>query len=456
MIVKKNINRVYYLFLFSHLVIWTIAPSLTNVNLPLDTIEALAWGSNLEWGFNKHPPLSAFAVEIFYNIFGRQDWAYYFLSQLFVITAFIAVFKFAYEFFNDLNLALISVLLLEGIFFFNYTSPEFNVNIAQLPFWAISVFLTWRCIKYNKVTDYAFLGLTMGLGFLSKYLFLYLIVSIKLLFIKLLINKKIKSFNFLITAPVALVVIFPHLLWLVDNNYVTLNYGLNRAQGGSDFINHIVFPLTFILKQLVLLLPLFIMTFFLLKKNKISKIKLEEKTIFLIFICFLPILFMIMTSTILGAKIRTMWMTPFYLFAGVAIIHFFRMNIEKKNFRRFNIIFLCFFFISPLTYSIVSLSNDFKRTDYPGQEIARLVQNKWDNNFRNEIKVVIGDEWFAGNLSYHLESRPKWIIELKNDLKILDKNDGIIYAGNPKILQDICPGIYGTIKPVGYCMIGIK
>ena len=453
MIVKKNINRVYYLFLFSHLVIWTIAPSLTNVNLPLDTIEALAWGSNLEWGFNKHPPLSAFAVEIFYNIFGRQDWAYYFLSQLFVITAFIAVFKFAYEFFNDLNLALISVLLLEGIFFFNYTSPEFNVNIAQLPFWAISVFLTWRCIKYNKVTDYAFLGLTMGLGFLSKYLFLYLIVSIKLLFIKLLINKKIKSFNFLITAPVALVVIFPHLLWLVDNNYVTLNYGLNRAQGGSDLINHIVFPLTFILKQLVLLLPLFIMTFFLLKKNKISKIKLEEKTIFLIFICFLPILFMIMTSTILGAKIRTMWMTPFYLFAGVAIIHFFRMNIEKKNFRRFNIIFLCFFFISPLTYSIVSLSNDFKRTDYPGQEIARLVQNKWDNNFRNEINVVVGDEWAAGNLSYHLVSRPKWFKTLEGTKNFQDLG-GVVYAGNPSILKKICPGEYGTIKPTGYCMIG--
>ena len=141
-------------------------------------------------------------------------------------------------------------------------------------------------------------------------------MSIKLLFIKLLINKKIKSSNFLITAPVALVVIFPHLLWLVDNNYVTLNYGLNRAQGGSDLVNHIVFPLTFILKQLVLLLPFFIMTF-LLKKNKINKIEMKKK-LFLIFICF-TVLFMIMTSTILGAKIRTMWMTPFYLFAGVAI-----------------------------------------------------------------------------------------------------------------------------------------
>ena len=66
-----------------------------------------------------------------------------------------------------------------------------------------------------------------------------------------------------------------------------------------------------------------------------------------------------------------------------------------------------------MTYIGISLKNDFKRTDYPGKEIARLVQNRWDDNFTNEIKIVIGDEWFAGNLSYHLDSRPRWIIELK-------------------------------------------
>ena len=67
MINKKNIPNLFVLFLFSHLIIWTLVPSLTNENLPLDTIEALAWGSNLDWGFNKHPPLSAFAVEIFHK-----------------------------------------------------------------------------------------------------------------------------------------------------------------------------------------------------------------------------------------------------------------------------------------------------------------------------------------------------------------------------------------------------
>ena len=90
---KIDVNKSLAFFLFAHLIVWTLIPSISNTNLPLDTIEALAWGSNLDWGFNKHPPGSAFFPEIIYQLFGSQDWAYYLLSQLFVVTAFIVVFK---------------------------------------------------------------------------------------------------------------------------------------------------------------------------------------------------------------------------------------------------------------------------------------------------------------------------------------------------------------------------
>ena len=36
---------------------------------------------------------------------------------------------------------------------------------------------------------------------------------------------------------------------------------------------------------------------------------------------------------------------------------------------------------------------------------------------------------------------------------ILDSNDLKTYAFK-KVLKKICPGIFGSIKPVGYCMIG--
>ena len=104
-VLNRNINNIFFIFTLSHLIIWTLIPSLTNKNLPLDTIEALAWGSNLDWGFEKHPPMSAFFAEVFYQIFGSQDWVFYFLSQIFVLIAFYFVFKFAYAILGDIRLS---------------------------------------------------------------------------------------------------------------------------------------------------------------------------------------------------------------------------------------------------------------------------------------------------------------------------------------------------------------
>ena len=114
-VLNRNISNIFFVFVLSHLMIWTIVPSITNNNLPLDTIEALAWGSNLDWGFDKHPPMSAFFPEVFYKIFGAHDWAYYLLSQIFVLVAFYYVFKFGNEILGSISLALISILLLTSI-----------------------------------------------------------------------------------------------------------------------------------------------------------------------------------------------------------------------------------------------------------------------------------------------------------------------------------------------------
>ncbi len=455
MINKKNISNIFVIFLLLHLIIWTLVPTLSNVNLPLDTIEALAWGSNLDWGFNKHPPLSAFAVEIFYQTFGSQDWAFYLLSQIFVIVAFIAVYKFSEEILNNKNLALLSVLLLEGIYFYNFTTPEFNVNVAQLPFWALTVYYTWRCIKYDKKIDYVFLGLFAGLGILSKYLFIYLLLGIKLVFFYFL-KKGTKFSHYFIAGSITLLIILPHLIWLNGNDYITITYGIQRTGGTDSIIDHLIYPLIFLAKQIILLIPFILMFFFLIRKKKPKIYLKDKKFIFLLLTTIAPIFLMLLTSMVIGAKIRTMWMTPFYLFFGVLLIYVFQKNIVIKNFKKFFVLFVLLFLLSPIAYLGISLANDSKRTDYPGKEISRLVQNKWDNNFTNDIKIVIGDEWAAGNLSYHLNSRPRWMLSLKNSTYKIKSEEGVIYTGNPEVLKEVCPGVFGIIRPHGYCMIGQK
>ena len=147
---KKNINKLFYCFIVIHLILWSLAPSLTNNNLPLDTIEALAWGGNLDWGFNKHPPASAFFAEIFYQVFGNNDWAYYLLSQIFLVFSFFIIFKLSQEIYKNKVFGFLSVVILEGIYFYNYTTPEFNVYISELPFWTLTVYYAYKSITENN------------------------------------------------------------------------------------------------------------------------------------------------------------------------------------------------------------------------------------------------------------------------------------------------------------------
>ena len=180
---------------------------------------------------------------------------------------------FSKEFFENNNLAFFSLILLEGIFFYNYTTPEFNVNVAQLPFWSLAVYFTWRSIKYDNYQDYIFLGVFCGLGILAKYLFLYLIAGINLLFFYYILKKKIKIFHIFLSTLACLMIIAPHIVWLVDNNFTTITYGIQRTSSDGNLIDHIIYPLSFILKQIGLISPFFFMTFLLIKKiNKIDNL----------------------------------------------------------------------------------------------------------------------------------------------------------------------------------------
>ena len=410
---NRNINNIFYIFVTAHLIFWTLVPSITNQNLPLDTIEALAWGSNLDWGFNKHPPMSAFFPEVFFQIFGSQDWIYYLLSQIFVLISFYYVFKLSKEIFDNNLFGLISVLLIEAIYFYNFTTPEFNVNVCQLPFWSLTVYFSWKIYssKEIKFTDCFFVGLFAAFGFLSKYLFVYLLVSIDLLFIYLIFIKREKKFDFkyLITVEVFLIALVPHLIWLNNNEFITITYGLARTGlEQSNLIDHIKFPLIFLLKQVGLLIPFLILVWLLVKKIKVKFNFKDKKLLFLLAINILPIILMFFTSVVTGSKIRTMWMTPFYLFFGTLFVYLFQAQINLKKLRPSMLGFIFLFFLSPMLYAYVSISKDDKRTDYPGKEIAIKTQYAWDQQFNSKINVVYGNEWNAGNLSYHLKSRPVW------------------------------------------------
>jgi len=313
------------------------------------------------------------------------------------------------------------------------------VNVCQLPFWSLVVYYSWKIYDTQKIKfiDCFLVGLFAALGFLSKYLFLYLLISIDLLFIYLIFIKKTKKFDFkyLITLEVFIVLLIPHLMWLFNNNYITIFYGLERTGlEQSDILSHLKYPIIFLFKQIGILIPFFFLIFLLVKKIKFKFNLKDKKLLFLISVNILPIILMVLTSVITGSKIRTMWMTPFYLFFGVLFVYIFQSQINIKKINSFLIGFLFLFFLSPILYSYISISQTDKRTDYLGKEIANKVQLAWSKDFNKPIEFVVGDEWKAGNLSYHLKSRPVWEGFIDNDI--------LNIADEYLCIDDICVGTY--------------
>ena len=123
-------------------------------------------------------------------------------------------------------------------------------------------------------------------------------------------------------------------------------------------------------------------------------------------------------------------MTPLYLFFGVLLVYIFQSKINLNKLKNFSLIFIIIFAFSPFAYSYISITETDKRTDYRGKIIAADIQKIWNKKYTSKIVYVKGDEWHAGNLSYHLESRPKWLpidsekiirakdIMLPNEIKI--------------------------------------
>jgi len=415
MIRPGNEKKIFYILCLYHLIIWTFVPYFSNKNLPLDVIEALAWGQDFYLGYNKHPPLSAWIPGLLFKIFGNKDWIYYLLSQVFIVISFIFLWKLSSLFFKKKSQILLSILAIEGIAFYTFDTPQFNVNICQIPLWIGTVYFFFKSIKNNKIINWIFLGVFSALGFLTKYIFAYLLISLFFYLIFISTKKKKISFNFLYALLSFLLITIPHLQWLIQNDFTTLYYAIKRG-GLNEFniYNHLLNPVKFLMNQIIVLLPFLLLIHILIKKIKVKLPINNEKFIFLLFSFLIPFFLILITSIITGSRIRTMWMIPFYYLIGIFFIFLYQNEINSKKFKNFFILLIIFLIVSPILYSLRSIYSD-SRTSYDGKKIALQVEQEWKNISKDKISNVGFSEWYAGNLSYQLGNRPKVFLEENND-----------------------------------------
>lgn len=412
-------DRWLYLFLFAHFILWTLAPILVRYNLPMDAIEGTVWGHQLEWGYDKNPYLNGWLTALATTLDGQSGWMIYLFSQLCVISCMWATWQLAKNMLPPVY-ALISVLLLENIQYFNFHAIDFNDNTLELSLWALAIYYFYKALRSDssQTINWILTGLFTGLGMMAKYYTITLIAGMGLF---LLINqdnrKQLATLPPYLGLAVFVIVCLPHVIWLNFNHLVTLKYVFYRGSSAPRWINRFIYPAQFTWQQLEAFLPAIIpcALLFIGKKPFLNPVRFKIKSFdsaFLFYVACVPFLLTIIISLLLGAKLRAGWGMPLLSAWGIILIALLQPRITQMKI----VVFLVYTFtllgvlISGYSLSLMYLGTPTS-ANFPGREMAEKITQQWHDTYHTKLHYVGGSRWISGNISFYSPDHPAVFIE---------------------------------------------
>ncbi|WP_407276042.1 glycosyltransferase family 39 protein [Halothiobacillus sp. DCM-1] len=405
--------------------IWVLLPWLTNHSLPMDAVEQVNWGRTWQWGYYKHPFLPAWLAQLFFTAFG--DFGLYLLSQC----AILVTLGFVYLLGRGLlgrERAAVGILLTLGIYYFIWPTPEWNNNIAQMPFWAAAMYFFWRALDSSRYADWALTGLALGLGLLSKY---STIILIAVFFLYLLFEPahraKWRSPALWFGVLVGFGVFLPNLLWLFQHEFLPLRYAFDRsAQSTWTGWLWSLEPLRFVLVQTIDVLPvgLLLLGAGLLQRRYWQRVPqmIRETTgprwdrRFLWVMALGPVLLTEFGALLLGAGLKDMWGTPMLNLVGIFLAAFL-LPLDPPAWQRLCRVVGVWIAVLALggwanAALLPSMTKKPAKTQWPQQAMTAEFNAIWQAQVPDRpLRLIAGDYWLAGLIAVDSPAVPRLLID---------------------------------------------
>jgi len=410
-------ERWLYLFVCMHIILWTLAPILTRYNLPLDSVEGAIWGHQLEWGYDKNPFLNGWLTALATYLDGKSGWMIYFFSQISVLVCFLAIWQLARNMLPPVY-ALISVMILEGVQYYNFHAIDFNDNTLELSLWAVAIYFFYKALRAPSNGSWLLTGLFAGLGMMAKYYTATLLAGMALfLFIYPNNRKQLATLPPYLGLAIFLIIISPHTIWLFFHDFITIKYVFERASSAPSWTNHFFYPAQFAWQQLQAFMPAIILytLLFVGKKPLLATPKLNIDSFnqsFLLYVGLGPFLLTVLLSILLGTKLRAGWGMPLLSTWGILLITAIAPTITKAKFYGFvTLIFtLMGLLVSGYCITLIHASST-SSANFPGQEIARRLTQQWHDTYHTTLDYVGGSRWISGNIGFYSSDHPAVFIE---------------------------------------------
>jgi 4-amino-4-deoxy-L-arabinose transferase-like glycosyltransferase len=402
-------------FLALHGIVWIVLPTLLYANLPLDLIEALTYGREWQFGYDKLPPLPWWLVEIAYRVLGT-DAAYYALGQASVLIAFTAVFATALPLVGGRR-ALIAILIIDGLHYFQFTAAKFNHDVVQLPLWGLAGYAFHAGLREGRLRHWVLLGGVVGLSLWAKY-FIVMLAMPYGLFV-LLDNQARKALarpGPWIAIAVAVAIMAPHIVWLTQNDFLPFAYAERRAAPVSGLLDHVVHPLVFAGGQLFFLLPALLIAGCLVWPRAQAAASPPAADAFdqriITLLAFGSAASVLAVSALSGRGTVAMWGYPLWLFLGLWIVLVAWVEIDALRMARivrvWGLVFAAFVLAFVADYLVLpNLDHRARAVLFPGDRLAAELDARYRAATGKAPSYVIASMWDGGNAAHYSAEHPQ-------------------------------------------------
>jgi 4-amino-4-deoxy-L-arabinose transferase-like glycosyltransferase len=429
----KNLTPQHYFWLFclAHTLLWTIALWLSRPNPPFDTVESVAWGWQWQLGYDKHPPLAAWLSGAITKLLPSIDFSLYLLSGLSVVICFWAIWRLGQKFLSP-TAALLSVLVLEGIYYYNISAAQFNPNVLMLPLWALTTLYFYQALTTQKNRDWLLLGLCAGLAVLAKYeSFLLLFVMTGLLLGTTPGRRSFTRPGIYLATLVFVLIVLPNLIWLWQNDFISFAYTTERTTNKTlqiTWLNHLYQPLRYLGEQFTAILPVLLLfwPFYRAKTQPQSSDPFTQQFIWVMGLG--PFVIVFLLSLLTGAWIHSLWAFPFFSLMGILLFNIKRPEITSQQIKKFLYTFIPFFLlliVARTTFLVAGpyFQHKINSAHFPGKMIAATLTADWHQHFQQPLKYVAGHRTLVEHITVYSVDHPAPYFEWsKKQSQWIDEN----------------------------------
>lgn len=454
--IDRRPQAAFAAFLVLHLAVWTALPSLLYPNLPLDLIEALTYGREWQLGYDKLPPLPWWLIEIIYRLIG-VDAAYYAFAQLIVIAAFALIWATARPLVGAGG-ALVAVLTVDGLHYFNYTAAKFNHDVIQLPLWALAGYAYHAALKRGRVLDWVLLGFALGLALWAKYFVVVLAAPLALfLLADRDARKALMTPGPWVALAVALLVMAPHLVWLVQNDFLPFAYANARAVLPRGLLDHVLHPAAFAVGQFAFLLPALLIAVPLFWPRAGAPVAATADAFdrrIVTLLAFGPAATLLALMVVSGRGAIAMWGYPLWLFLGLWMVLAARTAIAAIRMRWIVSLWAGVFTVMAIAfvvnYSVLPrFDHRYRAVFYPGDQLGAELSARFRVLTGKPLSYVIGSMWDGGNVAHYAPDHPRVLIDGSPrrapwiDLgDLVARGAAVVWTdGNPRVLPVAYRGV---------------